>query len=466
MHRPLVLLRPITLTSDGSATLLFNQAPSEPPWSTAIKVRSGNTTLSGFAIRFAGPVRWNTAISWGPAVIGMTDNLDPHYDERKENVTFTHLDIESPPVDTKNAWVESPRMMRLIGAASGKIANNVLRGGTIEFLQGPWRILDNDFRGAVPGTFSHGLFTGHATYDLVLKGNRARDVGASGKTWRFLVLSGQGFNDVVERNISDGLGTLEGDSIPWINEPEIILTEAYHVRYEGKVMDLSTDGRLLRTGRPQGVAGAPATSSRFWQAQRPASGGGSSRPSTMPPTLSIVRFRPARRPCRSRRDSSARYSRETVSTCGADASRTRWFLWATTSGPASSTITCWGAKAPSNSRPARPKRRCGGAWTHAPFLGGVIERNTFEDAERGGTLGVEHDPRYMKSNQGRTYMTVELDKNVVRWSEPFLRRMASTKTTPGGLIIGYPPSSDSGELVVCAARTVSKPPGPSSVSHR
>ena len=175
--------------------------------------------------------------------------------ERKENVTITHLDVESPPVDNKNDWVESPRMMRLIGAASGKIANNVLRGGTIEFLQGPWRIVDNDFRGAVPGTFSTGLFTGHATYDLVFERQPGRDVGASGKTWRFLVLSWQGFNDVVERNISDGLGALDGDTIPWMNEPEIILTEAYHVRYEGKVMDLSADGRLLRTGRPQGVAG-------------------------------------------------------------------------------------------------------------------------------------------------------------------------------------------------------------------
>ena len=78
--------------------------------------------------------------------------------------------------------------MRLIRSRSGLIAGNVLRGGTIEFLQGPWRIIDNDFRGTVPGTFSHGVFTGHGTHDLVLKGNRARDVGESGKTWRFLVL--------------------------------------------------------------------------------------------------------------------------------------------------------------------------------------------------------------------------------------------------------------------------------------
>ena len=38
----------------------------------------------------------------------------------------------------------------------------------------------------------------------------------------------------------------------------------------------------------------------------------------------------------------------------------------------------------------------------------------------GGVLGVEHDPRYIKSNQGRTYMAVRFRQNVVRWSESFL----------------------------------------------
>ena len=98
LARPLVLNRPVTITSDGGATLLFDQAATEPPWSAAIKVHCGNTTLNGFAVRFAGPVRWNNEISWGPAVIGMTDNLDPHYDEHKENLAFTHLDLEIPPV--------------------------------------------------------------------------------------------------------------------------------------------------------------------------------------------------------------------------------------------------------------------------------------------------------------------------------------------------------------------------------
>ena len=66
LSRPLVLNRPVTLTSEGGATLLFAQAASEPPWTSAIKVHCGNTTLNGFAVRFAGPVRWNNEMSLGP----------------------------------------------------------------------------------------------------------------------------------------------------------------------------------------------------------------------------------------------------------------------------------------------------------------------------------------------------------------------------------------------------------------
>ena len=31
-----------------------------------------------------------------------------------------------------------------------------------------------------------------------VRGNRARDLTKGGKTWRFLVLSGQGYGDVIE----------------------------------------------------------------------------------------------------------------------------------------------------------------------------------------------------------------------------------------------------------------------------
>ena len=183
----------------------------------------------------------------------MTDSLEPHYNDPKFNVRFTRLDLEIPPVVNRSGWVEAVRLMRLIGARSGVIAGNTLRGGPIEFFEGPWRIVDNEFRGTVPGTVSHGVFAAHGPHDLLVRGNRAHDRGPSGKTWRFLVLSWQGYGDVIEHNIIEGLGAVEGDTIPWSNEPEIMLTEAYHINYEGTVMDLSDDGRLLRIGHPQSI---------------------------------------------------------------------------------------------------------------------------------------------------------------------------------------------------------------------
>ena len=91
-------------------------------------------------------------------------------------------------------------------------------------------------------------------------------------------------------------------------------------------------------------------------------------------------------------------------------------------------------------------------WSHAPFLGGVIEDNILEDHETGGLLGVEHSP-HNKTNKGRTYMTIALNRNVMRWSESFLSRHAqqADKPLPPLLTLGYAPSHDPGEFVVTAA---------------
>ena len=74
----------------------FLRPASEAPWSSAIKIHCGNTTLSGFAVRFEGPIRWNNEVEYGPAVIGMTDNFDSGHDDPKFNVVFKHLDLEIP----------------------------------------------------------------------------------------------------------------------------------------------------------------------------------------------------------------------------------------------------------------------------------------------------------------------------------------------------------------------------------
>ena len=84
-----------------------------------------------------------------------------------------------------------------------------------------------------------------------------------------------------------------------------------------------------------------------------------------------------------------------------------------------------------------------------PFFGGLIEGNTIEDSEAGGILGVDHGPN-TKSNCGRTYMVLTLRNNTFRWTEAFVSRhlQGSETAIPPGLIIGYRPSLDPGELVV------------------
>ena len=77
-------------------------------------------------------------MSYGPAIIGMTDNFDPGYDDQKFNVVFTKLDVENPSVENPATWSEAVRLLQLCHARSGMIAGNVLRGGPIEFFDGPW----------------------------------------------------------------------------------------------------------------------------------------------------------------------------------------------------------------------------------------------------------------------------------------------------------------------------------------
>ena len=105
---PLVLKRPVTVKATGGATLVFAQDPDDPPWTTAIKVHGSRTTLEGFAVRFAGPVRWNGSVSYGPAVIGMTDNLDTGPHDPKIQVRFRNLDLEIPAAEDPTKMDRGP----------------------------------------------------------------------------------------------------------------------------------------------------------------------------------------------------------------------------------------------------------------------------------------------------------------------------------------------------------------------
>ena len=462
LDRPLVLEKPVTLTSEGKATLVFTQASGEPPWTAAIKVHCGHTTLNGFAVRLEGPIRWDQDVSYGPALIGTTDNRDQGHDDPKFDVAITRLDLEIPPPADTSKWVEAMRLIRLTNARSGMVAGNILRGGVVEFFGGPWQVLNNDYRGTPPGTYSHGVFTGHGTFDLTLKGNRAKPVEPAGKTWRFLVLTHQGTNDRVLENIVEDLGSREGDTIPWANAPEIILTEGYHLTYEGKLAALSGDGRLLRIHRPQGQpAGTGDVVSLL---SGPAAGQYRKIAQAIDPTtylvdapipkgtdvVSIARgfvdevFDGNRIDMRGGRMSDGmvlignHYGTRVAKNHILGGAHALRFTACPTETP-----VVWG-------------------WSHAPFLGAVIEENTLEDAEKGSLLGLEHSARDIKSAKGRTYMAVAFNRNTVRWSEAFLSRLAGpgSQALPPGLTLGFAPSHDPGELVVKAsANRHEVPPG-------
>ena len=452
LRHPLVLNRPAMLTAPGGASVVFDQDPGDAPWTTAIKVRRSNCTLEGFAVRFEGRIRWNWGVSYGPAVIGMTDNSEPDYNDLKSNVVFRKLDLECPPADDPSKWVEAIRLFRLVGASSGAIIGNRLRGGQIEFFHGPWQVIDNEFRGTPPGTISHGFVTGHWTHDVLIRGNRLSSPPPSGKTWRFLVFTGSSAFDRIENNVVEGIGARDGDTVPWSNEPEIILTEGYSLKYEGRVIATSPDGKIVRTGRPQGGAVGPCDVLAILNG--PGAGQwrrilhvldsttylldkalpkGSDAVSIGPGFISQV-YENNRIDLRGghRSDSFVLPGNHFGTRVVGNHLLGGGLAWRMIAYPTESP-GIWG-------------------WSHVTFMGGVLERNVLEDTEQGGVVGVEHTVA-IKSNKGRSYMSMQIRDNVVRWTEPFLsvRNREGAKEPLAGLTVGYRPSADPSELLVAAS---------------
>ena len=110
--------------------------------------------------------------------------------------------------------------------------------------------MDNDYRGTVPNTFTPSAFAIHFSKDFLLANNRASPIGPSGKTWRFLVMTGRGAGDVVRDNIVEKIGPRDGDTIADANSAEIILSEAYHLRLEGRPWGISSEGYVLHPPSP------------------------------------------------------------------------------------------------------------------------------------------------------------------------------------------------------------------------
>jgi hypothetical protein len=450
LSKPLVLGKPVTLAGDPGATLLFSQAAGDPAWTAAIKVHRGSTTLRGFAVRFSGPIRWRPDVSFGPAVIGTTDNLDAGApDDPKKNLTIAGLDLEGPPADDPSGWADAPRLLRLVSARSGRIEGNRLRGGPIEVVGGPWQVVDNDYRGTPPGLVSPCVVAAHGSHDLLVKGNRARPEGRSGKTWRFLVMTNRGAEDRVEDNVIEGIGPRDDDTIPWANAPEIVLTESYRLCYEGKLAAASPDGRVVKVHPLQGET------PRVGYAVAALAGKHAGRwcriAQVIDPTTYVLDA-PLPRGAEWVSVAEGGFVRETFQGNTIDARGGRRASGLVLAGNHFGTQVldnrllggeAFRIAACASERPGP------WGWSHVPFLGVTVAGNTIEDAEQGAIVGVDHGPA-ARAGRGRTYMTVALRDNTVLWSDEFLARLArdGRDARPPGLVVGSEGSIDPGELVI------------------
>ncbi len=452
MTQPLVLEKPVNLVAERDATLLFQQSSDQPPWPAAITVHRSHTTLDGFAIRFDGAIRWQEDVAWGPSVIGVTSIQDNSHPDPRVDLTFANLDIEGPAAssDRPGQWSPAVRLFRLINARSGRLLGNTLKGGTVEFFQGPWEIIGNDFRGTRPGTVSSNVFGAHNPHDLLVKRNRARSMAPNGKTWRFLVMTGRGANDRIEDNDIVAIGARDDDTIPWSNEPEVILTESYHLHFEGKPAAISADGLIvsLGEGRPLGqpmrvgsvVAVTAGEKLGVWR-----------RVSQVLDRVTFLLDEPlpprtdriviasgfvGESFCRNRVDSRGGSRAANLVLAGnhfGTQVRDNHLLGAGDSFQ----ITAYPSESPGI-----------WGWSHAPFLGGTISGNIIEDAEGGAILGVLRS-EYTKSSRGRTYFTARLTSNTIRWSSEFLaKHQGRGAKLPPGLTIGYRPASDPTEQII------------------
>ena len=254
LSAPIVLNKPVTIVGDPGAQLIFTQPASDPAWTAAIKINAGHTTLSGFAVRFTASVRWDWSVSYGPAVIGTTDDHDPGNVDPRAAIVLTGVST-CKPLPPRPPGKNAPRLIRLITATSGRVGGNTLNGGTVVVANGPWMLDGNTIIGTLPNTYSYSAFYLNNTHDVTIQNNTAQPFAGSGKLWRFLVQSNRGTHDVVANNTVIGVGPMDNDTMPNPNAPEMMLTENYTVDFEGMPTAISAEGRVLQIPTPQaGVA--------------------------------------------------------------------------------------------------------------------------------------------------------------------------------------------------------------------
>ncbi|RUL88436.1 KOW domain-containing RNA-binding protein [Tautonia sociabilis] len=441
LDRPLDLNEPTHLIAEPGAELRFRQDDGDEPWGEAVAIRGkGRTRIEGLTIRFDGPVRWHQGAAWGGAVVGVS-NLGKR-PGGPVHLEMIGLDVEAPPASSE--WEEAPNCLRLVDSDSGVVQGCSLKGGSIVLFNGPWRIEGNTHRGTRPGTFSGAFLSGRLTRDIAIVDNELKPEPNSGKLYRFLVLADRGVNVSVRGNRVIGVGARDDDDRPHPNAPEVLLTESYLVRFEGRHSGISDDGRILAIPEPQGEH--PAVGEVVAVLSGPEAGRWAVIDQVLDRNV-VLLDRP-------------------LPKGDYDVAITPGFLGTTIE---ENTIDCrgstqahpivltgnhYGTRVAANTLLGGANAfRISGyvcsqpihyAWTHTPQFGFVIERNTIEDSSGGGLIAVHHGPR-MKTNRGRVYLSGSVLDNTFRWTED---GPANAGREPVALTVGMAPSLDAGELVL------------------
>ena len=356
------------------------------------------------------------------------------------DINILNMNISAPTIpDSQFSQanpVAAPNLIRLYSALSGQVNNNVLKGGDVFVENGPWTISGNQYHGTQPGTYSPQVFGMWWSHDVVLSGNTAQSDGdpnanpyvpgsLSGRTWRFLVENYAGYDNQILNNTSIDLGPRDTDNFG-ANSAENFLTESYSVHFEGLPLAVSNGGLILQVHQPQNGA---ANTGDVVSILSGSSAGQWDMVAQQINSTTYLMQKPL--PSGSYKISISNYGYvnqtfqgNTIDTRGGErppaGGRPGLGRQHLRRGIISNHFLGGGIRleaAPTND-PSSPPYIWG--WSHAPFMGALIQGNTFEDSNTSGHtvpsfIGVDHSA-YISTSRGRTYMSATIAGNVFKWS--------------------------------------------------
>ncbi len=429
LTRKLELTEPVTISGPREAVLMFKQPEEDEKWNEAIQILADNVTLEGFSLRFDGPVRW-AIWDWTLGCGIIRARLRPDRTGDLVNLIIRNMDIEGSAVGpiedpSKPEWI--PNLIRTGRILNGKIIGNTFRGGTVDVSHGPWIISDNVHLGATENGVTWDAFATHYSWDVTVERNKLHADQTPGKLWRFLVLTQWSTKSVVRDNDVRGVGKRDNDPMPNPNAPEILLTEAYRLHYEGQIRQVSADGYVAQipfTMWSEPRAGAIIAildgehAGKWFRIAQPIDNNTFLMDQPMPAgsyTVSVATAMVDELFENNRIDVRGGKS-DVIQLCGTTFNtivRNNHVLGGRIiklKAPPTEFPGCWG-------------------WSLCPVFDMVIEGNTFEDMRGGVVLETHHSKKNTKSVPGRLYQTMVARNNTVRWTPAFATWYMANETS-------------------------------------